>query len=363
MTRVLRVVLVLVVFHPASADDLVKLGAEQAEHLGIRTVRPTRVDTLPLARAPGRIVVPPQHEFLVSAPQAGLVSKVNVALGTNVRAGQVLAELQSPNWVGLQRDLLDAVTEYELANRQLQRDQTLLDEGIIARMRWQETKSRFDIAQTKLRQAEQVLTMSGMSEQQLRQLEQSRRLSESLELRSPIDGVLLERMAVAGQRVDILTPLFKVASLKELWLEIDMPQERVHELRIGDKVTLDSPAINARITQVSRNINPNSQSVLVRSVIEGKTSGVLPGQNVTVSISHASTDIIARLPIAALVNQAGKQYMFVRTPGGFEVRRVAVAGVEAREVIVHEGLQPDDEVVVQGTAALKAAWLGIGESE
>jgi cobalt-zinc-cadmium efflux system membrane fusion protein len=90
---------------------------------------------------------------------------------------------------------------------------------------------------------------------------------------------------------------------------------------------------------------------------------VLPGQNVTVSISHASTDIIARLPIAALVNQAGKQYMFVRTPKGFEVRRVAVAGVEAREVIVHEGLQPDDEVVVQGTAALKAAWLGIGESE
>lgn len=355
--------LVLLALQPALADDLIKLNAEQADHLGIRTVVPTRVSSLPLARAPGRIVVPPQHEFLVSAPQTGLVSKVNVALGTTVRAGQILAELQSPNWVGRQRDLLDAATEYELADRQLQRDQTLLDEGIIARMRWQETKSRFDIAQTKLRQAEQVLTLSGMSDEQLRQLEKSRRLSDTLELRSPVDGVLLERMAVAGQRVDILTPLFKVASLQELWLEIDMPQERVGEVRIGDQVTLDNPKIKARITQVSRNINPNSQSVLVRSVIEGKTPGVMPGQNVNVSISHASTDAIMRLPISALINHEGKQYMFVRVAGGFEARQVAVAGVEAREVIVHEGLEQGEEVVIQGTAALKAAWVGIGEGE
>lgn len=362
MRPVLAAVL-LSLLEVAAANELVRLSADQEEHLGIRTMQPARIDSLPLARAPGRIVVPPQHEFLVSAPQAGLISKVNVALGANVRAGQVLAELQSPNWVGQQRDLLQAITEFDLANRQLQRDQTLLDEGIIAKMRWQETKSRFDIAQTKLRETEQVLTMSGMSELQLRQLEQTRRLNETLELRSPIDGVLLERMAVAGQRVDILTPLFKVASLQELWLEIDMPQERVHEVRIGDRVTLDAPKINARITQVSRNISPTSQSVLVRSVIEGKGEGVLPGQNVSVTISHASTDTIVRLPISALVNQEGKHYMFVRVPAGFEARRIAVAAVEAREVIVHEGLRPGEEVVIQGTAALKAAWLGIGEGE
>lgn len=363
MNRFLIVILSLWAGTIAAVEDVVKLDAEEIEHLGIRTISPTRIDSLPLARAPGRIVVPPQHEFLVSAPQAGLISRVDVALGTNVRAGQVLAELQSPSWVGQQRELLDAVTEFDLADRQLQRDQTLLDEGIIAKMRWQETKSRYDIAQTKLRQAEQVLTLSGMSEQRLHQLEQTRRLSESLELRSPIDGVLLERMAVAGQRVDILTPLFKVASLRELWLEIDMPQERVHEIRIGDRVTLDSPRIKARITQVSRNISPTSQSVLVRSVIEGRSQGVMPGQNVTVTIAHASTDNIVRLPISALVNHEGKQYMFVRVPAGFEARKVAVASVEARDVIVHEGLQPGECVVIQGTAALKASWLGIGEEQ
>ena len=344
----------------ADADDLVRLSTEQIDHLAIRTTVPERVSSLPLAWAPGRIVVPPQNEFLVSAPQAGLVSKVDVALGASVRAGQVLAEMQSPSLLGQQRDLLNAVTEFQLAERQLQRDQTLLSEGIISRIRWQETKSRFDKAQTQLRETEQVLTLSGLPADELKQLEATRRLSDTLKLRSPVNGVLLERMAVAGQRVDILTPLFRVANLDELWLEISVPQERANEIRIGDRVTLDNPKLSGRITQVSRNINPNSQSVLVRSVIEKRASGVLAGQNVNVLISHASTDYIVRLPTAALVSQEGRQYMFVRVPEGFAVRPVAVAGIEARDVVVHEGLKKGDEVAVQGVAALKAAWLGMG---
>lgn len=337
------------------------MSAQQAEHLAIRAVVPEHVDSLPLAWAPGRVVVPPQHEFLVSAPQAGLVSKVEVALGARVRAGQVLAELQSPELVAQQRGLLNAFTEFELARQQLQRDQTLLNEGIISRLRWQETKSRFDKAQTQLREAEQVLGLSGMKPDELKQLEATRQLGDTLKLRSPVDGLLLERMAVAGQRVDILTPLFRVANVDELWLEISVPQERAAEIRIGDRVSLENPKITGRITQVSQSISPTSQSILVRSVIEKHASGVLAGQNVNVLISHASTDYIVRLPLSALVNQNGRQYVFVRVAEGFAVRPVAVAGVEARDMVVHEGLQPGDEVVVQGVAALKAAWLGMGQ--
>jgi cobalt-zinc-cadmium efflux system membrane fusion protein len=347
----------------AAAEDMIRLSAEQISHLAIHTVVPERVSSLPLAWAPGRIVVPPQHEFLVSAPQAGLVSKVDVALGASVRTGQILAEMRSPSLVSQQRDLLNAATEFQLAQKQLLRDESLLNEGIISSLRWQETKSRFDKAQTQMREAEQVLTLSGMKTDELKQLESSRRLSDGLKVRSPVDGVVLERMAVAGQRVDILTPLFRVANLDELWLEISVPQERANEIRIGDRVSLDKPKLNGRITQVSRSINPNSQSVLVRSVIEQRADGVLAGQNVNVLISHASTDYIVRLPSSALVNQAGGQYMFVRIPEGFAVRPVAVAGIEARDVVVHEGLKRGDEVVVQGVAALKAAWLGMGQGE
>ena len=80
-------------------------------------------------------------------------------------------------------------------------------------------------------------------------------------------------------------------------------------------------------------------------------------------VSHASSDKLFRLPISALVYQEGKTYLFVRVTGGFSARQVAVASTEERNVVIHEGLQENEQVAVQGVAALKAAWTGIGSDE
>jgi cobalt-zinc-cadmium efflux system membrane fusion protein len=180
---------------------------------------------------------------------------------------------------------------------------------------------------------------------------------------SPIAGVVLERMVTVGQRVDVLAPLFRIGKLDELWLEIDMPQERLGELRLGDKVRIENTPYSARITLIGQSVSPGSQSALVRGIIEGNPKDIRPGQNVNVQISHASTDRPFRLPIAALINQEGKTYVFVRVQGGFAARPVAVASTEERNVVIHEGLQGDEQVVTQGVAALKASWTGIGSDE
>jgi cobalt-zinc-cadmium efflux system membrane fusion protein len=70
-----------------------------------------------------------------------------------------------------------------------------------------------------------------------------------------------------------------------------------------------------------------------------------------------------RLPLAALANHDGKTYVFVRASGGFAVRPVAVASTEERHAFIHEGLNGDEQIVVQGVAALKASWTGIGGDE
>ena len=163
--------------------------------------------------------------------------------------------------------------------------------------------------------------------------------------------------------MDVLAPLFRIGKLDELWLEIDMPQERMNEVRMGDHVRIENTGGTARIAQIGQSVNPGSQSALVRGVIEGKSQSIRPGQNVNVQISHASTDRGFRFPLAALVNQEGKSYVFVRVPGGFAARQVAVASTEGRSVVIHEGLQDGAQVVVQGVAALKAAWTGIGGDE
>lgn len=349
---------------PAHAlEDLVKITAEQEQHIGIRTIKPEVISSIPLARAPARVSLPPQNEYIISAAQAGLISRVEVSMGMKIAKSQVLAQLQSPSLLGLQRGVLDAVTGFNLAQSKLNRDTTLLAEGIIARMRFQETQSDYERYATALKEAEQVLAAAGISEVDIQNLKQSHKLNSFMNVRSPIDGVVLERMVTAGQRVDVLAPLFRIGKLDELWLEIDMPQERMNEVRMGDRVRIENTDSSARITQIGQSVNPGSQSALVRGFIEGKTQSIRPGQNVNVYISHASSDKLFRLPIAALVNQEGKSYLFVRVPGGFAARQVAVASTEERNVVIHEGLEVGEQVAVQGVAALKASWTGIGADE
>jgi cobalt-zinc-cadmium efflux system membrane fusion protein len=360
---IMLILLSFLAFPALALEPIVKINPEQEQHIGIRTLAPEIISSIPLARAPARVSLPPQNEYVVSAAQAGLVNKVEVAIGVNIAKGQVLAQIQSPSLLTLQRGVLDAVTGYNLAKSKLNRDTTLLEEGIIARMRFHETQSDFERYATGLREAEQTLAAAGVSESDIEALKQTRKLNSFMNVRSPIDGVILERMVTAGQRVDLLSPLFRIGKLGELWLEIDMPQERMNELRVGDHVRIENTAYTARIANIGQSVNPGSQSALVRGIIEGKPTSIRPGQNVNVQLSHASTDRLFRLPLAALVNQEGKTYVFARTTGGFAAKPVEVASTEERNVIIHEGLQGGEQVVTQGIAALKAAWIGIGSDE
>jgi cobalt-zinc-cadmium efflux system membrane fusion protein len=347
----------------AAETPSLEMTPEQARHIGIITLKPEPTQSVPLARAPATVALPPQNEHMVGAPVAGFVDKIEVALGVEVQSGQTLATLRSPELVALQRAALDADTNLRLAETRLRRDRTLLAEGIIAQIRFDETRADHDRHLTAMKEAEQLLRAVGFGEAELRALHRDRKLTSALAVRAPIAGVILERLAGPGQRVDLLAPLFKVGSLGELWLEIDMPMERLPEARIGDRVFVDHGDLAARITHIGQYVDPDSQSTLVRAVVEGKTKFLKPGQHVNVRLMHASTDLLFRLPIAALVNHEGKDYVFVRTASGFAPRAVDVAGKLEREAVIHAGLVPGDEVVVQGVAALKANWVGIGSDE
>ncbi|QSA96609.1 efflux RND transporter periplasmic adaptor subunit [Methylococcus sp. EFPC2] len=341
-------------------DNLLKMTPEQSQHIGIKTLKPQVTHQMPLARAPARVSLPPQNEQTVAAPVAGFVDKIEVALGVEVQAGQTLAQIRSAELLALQRAALDADTQLRLAGAKLNRDKTLLAEGIIAHIRYEETRADHERYLTAQKEADQLLTSVGMSAAEIRTLKRNHKLDGTLTVHAPFAGVILERLAAPGQRVDLLAPLFKVGKLDELWLEIDMPMERLAEARVGDSVAIENTGLNAHITHIGQAINPASQSALVRAVVSGRTDAIRPGQHVNVQLMHASSDDLFRLPIGALASQEGKDYVFVRVSGGYAPREVSVASKEEREAIIHAGLKPGDEVVVQGVAALKASWVGIG---
>lgn len=357
VTGLLLLALVLPFASMADAH-LIPLSEEQTSHLGVRTAAPQPVSGIPLAQAPGRVVLPPAQEFAVTSFQSGLITRVNVPLGAKVKKRQVLAEIDSVALVDLQRAVVDAHSVFGVAAARLGRDEALLKEGIISRVRWQETRSDFDRAQASLRAAEQTLLASGVTAAEILKLKSGNQINGLYRVLAPVDGIVLERLAIVGQRVDALSPLFRIGKLDELWIEVDMPQERLKEARIGDWVTVETPRVRARINEISQSVDPKSQSALVRARVEQGAESLLPGMNVNVQLRHRSTDRIFKVPVAAVFSHEGRDYVFVKRATGFEAVEVAVAGQEAYNTVLHEGLQGNESVVVQGVAGLKAAWAG-----
>lgn len=347
----------------SAQDAQIRISQQQIDNLDIKTAALVPSSTVPLFYAPGKVVTPADREILVSSSQPGLVTRLAANVGDTVHKGQTLAQLRSPELVGLQQAFLAAASELHLAGLERNRDQKLLQEGVIAERRWQETQTQHSGKAARADEARQLLLLAGMSPADIQTLAQTRKLGDSLQIRSPIDGVVLERMVNLGARLDIQAPLYRVADLAELWLEISIPQERLSTVKVGDRVRLESGDISATISLLGQSVNVDNQTVLARAVVDGRPQGLRVGQNVNVQILQHGVPGGFSVPNSALSQNEGRSYVFVRNAEGFAVVEVAVNGKQGSESLISGALTGNEHIAVKGAVALKANWLGLGSDE
>jgi membrane fusion protein, heavy metal efflux system len=362
----LNVVLVLGFAHvalPVMAANTVQISSEHFNNLGVILGKLTSVTQIPLLSAPAKVIIPPAHEQIISASQAGLITKLNVSIGDKVKKGDVLAQINSPDLLALQGRYLKATSTLKLASATYQRDKKLLKEGVIANRREQETLSQYNAAVLEMNEVGQLLEIAGMSAADIKQLNSKHQFTSQFTIRAPIAGVILERIAVVGTRIDMLAPLYKLANLDELWLECAIPQEKIGSIKIGDSVLIENTTIRAEIRLIAQSVNPENQTLLARAVIKGEQSVVRAGQRVTIQIIQAIESLAFKVPNTAIAQNEGKAYVFIRTSAGFTVSPVTILGKLSQESIIHGDFKGDEEIAVKGAVALKANWLGLGSDE
>ncbi len=349
--------LLLVLFSSSlfALENRVQLTAPQIENLGIVQGKLTQINEIPVLYAPANVLIPPNNEYVVSASQAGIINQLNAALGDDVKKGDVLAQIDSPNLLSLQSNYLKANSMLQLANSAYQRDKTLAKEGIIANRRVQETQSAFNTANLGVQEAKRLLEISGGSA--------SGQLNSHLAIHSPISGVVIERMAIAGTRIDNLTPLYRVANLQTLWLEIAIPQERIADVKMGDSVVIDNTSLTAEISLLGQSVNVENQTVLARAIIKNAQKQIRAGQRLNVQINKKTTQKVFNVPNTAIAQNDNKAFIFVRTGNGFEAKSISIVGKKDDETIISGDFSGNETIALKGAAVLKANWLGLGSSE
>ena len=250
-----------------SAENTIQITQDNFNNLGVTLGKLEPAKQIPVLTAPAKVVIPPTHEYVVSASQAGLITKLTAAIGDKVKKGEVLAQLNSPDLLTLQREYLKASSVLQLASNTYQRDKKLMEDGVIADRRWQETRNQYQSFASEANEHRQLLEIAGMTDTDIDRLGKTHKLTSQLNVHAPISGIVMERMAVAGERIDILAPLYRIADLDELWLEINIPHERIGSIKVGDQVLVENTPISAEITLLGQSVNPENQTILARAVI------------------------------------------------------------------------------------------------
>ncbi len=347
----------------SAADQVVELSAAQEKALGIETAVLIAGSGGEIGGLAAQVVVPNAQMHLVAAPVAGLVERIPVAVNGSVRAGQVLARILSPALAELQRGYVQASVQAQLADDNLQRDEALYRDGIIAESRLRATRGQHAEASAVLTERKQALHLAGVPEGTIARLASGQAQGAAIEVRAPADGVILEQMVAIGARVDAATAMFRLAKLEPLWLEIQAPVSSLARVRVGAAATVPAAQANGRIISIGRNVDAN-QTVRVRAEITRGAASLMPGQMVEVVIATGEEQARGAfaIPSAAIVRIDGRSVVFVRSERGFVATPVTVTSETATGSLgtLTGALRGDERIAVRGVAALKARLSGIG---
>jgi len=339
----------------------IAISTKQMQSLGLTT------GSLPAKRVgessgfPAQVIIPGSQLFIVSTPLPAMIEQTLVGVGDTVKKGQALAYLQSPALAEVQRGLLQASVQNQLAHENLSRDESLYKDGIISESRYRTTRSLALEAQANFSERKQMLRLSGMSDSAISHLQSGNNPSSLLTITSPIDGAVLEKTASAGQRLDAAVPLFKIAKLTPLALEIQAPLSFTQNLKIGASVSVTGYSASGKLTAIGHSLTGSNQTLQLRATINQGAENLRAGQYVEATISTQSNSIPQwEIPNTAISHIDGKISIFVATPQGFRVQSIRIMNEGATNSVISGDLNGDEKIAVRGVSALKSSVMGIG---
>jgi membrane fusion protein, heavy metal efflux system len=350
----------------ANAAEIV-LPLAQQQSLGISVTTPIAQSQMQSKRFPAEITVPIGQERVVSSAQAGLLDALYFAAGQEVKQGQAIAHITSPELVNAQREYLQAKGQHGLNQKTYLRDKELWQDGIIAERRYLETEQAYQSSEADLAQKKQALKLTGMSETAITRLISPANIQTGITLTAPITGQIMEQLQTVGARVDIATPVYRIGRLNPLWAEIHVPMESLPSMQIGMAVSIPKLSASGKLITIVRSVNKDDQTLHLRAEITQGAERLSPGQFVEAEIQLGTQTGNDKkpahsfsLPKSALVRQGQQSWIFVQTAKGFRPLAVKVLGEQADEVLVSAELTGKEAIASAGTTTLKGMWLGIG---
>ena len=308
---------------------------------------------------PGEIALNGHKTGQIVARIPGMVGELSVALGDEVRAGQVVAILISRELADAKADYLAAMQREELAAASFTREERLWADQISAEQEFIEARHGHSEAKILSRAARQKLVAIGLSEQQIHNLPaEPDSLLTRFEIRAPFAGSIIACNAQRGEVVSEETVIFKVADLRTVWLDLHVPDRELRRISTGQSVILVEPTeargFRGNIEYIHPIVDQRSRTVLARVTLPNPDGLLRPRQFVTARVAAEQESVPVVVPHKAIQYLNDEPVVFVREGDAFIARAVDLGDSTADQVAVISGLNPGDQVATRNSFLLKS---------
>lgn len=312
----------------------------------------------------GEVIVAPERLYHVVPHVSGVVRQVFKHLGDQVKAGDLLVTLSS-------RELADAKAEFvatdsllQLANTNLKRELDLYKSKVTAKREYLTARQIQAEMSIKRKAAEQRLSAVGLTKQSiLAILSQADADLTLYKLRTPADGIIIEKHAAQGEALESNARSFTVADLSQVWVNLTVYQKDLPFIQQGQQVSIstnfgltDKPKVaTSHISWISPTLDKTTRSAKARVALANPYGNWRPGLfvNAQVTIEKKQAEIV--IPLAALQTVEGQTTVFVQhEEGDFELQAVQTGRSDFRQVEIIRGLKLGQTYVSQNAFSLKA---------
>jgi cobalt-zinc-cadmium efflux system membrane fusion protein len=340
-------------------EGKVRLGPDQIKSAGItiNMVGPREMTTS--FELPGEVKVDETRVARVVPRLTGVVDQVLKKEGDRVRKGEVIAVISSRELADAKRDYIAAAHDAEYRAGIFEREDMLFKKKISAEQDYRLAAKLAEEARLAQRLAGQKLIVLGVPENTLDGLANA--AAETMaryEIRSPLDGVVLERSVTVGEAVADDEDIFSLGDLSAVWVDVSVYARDLGTVKVGQRATVASTDLGkevvGQISYVGPLVGQETRTAVARIVLPNSVEQWRPGLFVTVRLVRESITVPLAVAAEAIQTFRDWQVVFVKYGDWFEGRPLKLGRSDGQWVEVLSGLKAGDQYASANSFAVKA---------
>jgi cobalt-zinc-cadmium efflux system membrane fusion protein len=349
--------------HEHSETETVKLTAASIKEIGLQ------VETVKLSPFSGQLILPAKvlanqdNEANAGSLVAGRVYKIFAKPGDHVNAGTILMTVEGMEIGEIKAAFLSAKAQLDYAKVNYERQKSLAEQKVSSQKALFEAQAEYEKAAAEYNAQDKKIHSIGLTDEEIIKSNHGDHTSGTISVKSPVNGVVVERNVVTGQYVDGTTNAFKILNTGTVWVDGQIYEKdlsKINNIKTAMFTTSSYPhdKFTGKIIFTGYTVDEQTRTINIRGEFGNPGNKLKPQMFGEMSITAGANSMAFMIPAEALIKIDNADYVFVQNNElSFAKRKVVTGALYKNLVEIKSGLNENEKIVVKGSFYLKSEMM------